>query len=157
MCAIPVCNDATDVALGGSIRQEVLPLSAARRVGGVQGALALSTVVFPARPPSTISSKPPLCITFCSSPPSRINNPQNTTAMCISCSQSMASQIIGRDVKASAGMRVRLSNAGKQYIKIYDAKHGLVGCKAKALSLLSFSLGSHYPNHAAPAPLFKLW
>jgi hypothetical protein len=39
----------------------------------------------------------------------------------------MASQIIGRDVKASAGMRVRLSNAGKQYIKIYDAKHGLVG------------------------------
>uniref|UniRef100_A0A6U4Y0U3 Uncharacterized protein n=1 Tax=Hemiselmis andersenii TaxID=464988 RepID=A0A6U4Y0U3_HEMAN len=34
-------------------------------------------------------------------------------------------KIIGRDIKASAGMRVKLSNAGKQYIKIYDAKHGL--------------------------------
>lgn len=42
------------------------------------------------------------------------------------CDASSGTQIIGRDVKASAGMRVVLSNAGRQYIKIFDAKHGLV-------------------------------
>mmetsp|Transcript_35602 Transcript_35602/g.87578 ORF Transcript_35602/g.87578 Transcript_35602/m.87578 type:complete len:195 (-) Transcript_35602:218-802(-) len=33
-------------------------------------------------------------------------------------------KIIGRDIKATVGMRVQLSNAGKQYIKIFDGKHG---------------------------------
>ena len=59
-------------------------------------------------------------------------------------------QIIGRDIKASAGMRVRLSNAGKQYIKIYDAKHGLV--RLGALSLAGI-IGMHsHPRADSSGP-----
>lgn len=33
-------------------------------------------------------------------------------------------QVLGRDIKPTVGMKVRLTDAGKEYVRLYDAKYG---------------------------------
>lgn len=63
MCAIPVCNDASDVALRGSVRQEVLPLPAAARGRGIQGPVS-RLVFFSATTPPRLSAVS-LLVSYC--------------------------------------------------------------------------------------------
>lgn len=126
MCAIPLRYDASDLALRGPVRQEVLPLPAAPGGRGGDGAPRRHAPPHPLNPPPPASISfphPPLILAATALVATGASSSHCIHALDTLC---LSAQIIGRDIKASAGMRVRLSNAGRQYMKIYDAKHGLV-------------------------------